>query len=84
MAAKRKRRILIAAVIASVIGILFISGERKETPDYLFRYLVRHPMACNIARYAFFATGRGNEFNKRVSDAVDVEIVSVESLPSLK
>jgi hypothetical protein len=69
MSMTRKRRILIAAVAAVGIFVIWAptpSGDGRA----FFAWLSKHPRLCRIARVASTAVGKEDEVNNRISVAI--------------
>jgi hypothetical protein len=73
MAMTRKRRLLLAALVA--IGILFTwsLSQSVDSPN-LYACLLRHPSAITPARHAFTLVGKRRAFDRQLAMAEEGQI----------
>jgi hypothetical protein len=73
MAMTRKRRLLLAALVA--IGILFTwsLSQSVDSPN-LYACLLRHPSAITPARHAFTLVGKRRAFDRQLAMAEEKQM----------
>jgi hypothetical protein len=68
MVRKRKRLIVIAALVAAVLVASWLL-QKPNGRDPLFAYLAKHTTICRVARGLFTITGQQQAFDERILQA---------------